>query len=212
MAVVRSSIQLLELRPRSPEEYKAGLQQLLTDNERTEDLVSRMLTLARFEEPQPSRLREDSHLDLCTEAKTVLSTLEAPAHLADVRFETDMAANVFSRISREAFQTLVSNLAMNAVQHSPRGAAVMVRVRAEQGSPPLAIFEVEDHGDGISAQDQPFIFDRFFRADDSRSRQTGGAGLGLAICKSIVEAAGGEITLRSAVGAGTTVRAAFILA
>lgn len=209
VAVVRSSIQLLDLRPRTCEQYKVGLQQILADNERTEELVSRMLTLARFEEPQ--KRSEASRLNLRDEATRVLSSLGAPALLAEVEVRSEMAADVFSRVSREAFHTLVSNLVMNAVQHSPKGAAVTVRVCAEQGDPALAVLEVEDHGSGIVAGDVPFVFDRFFRADDSRSRETGGAGLGLAICKSIVEAAGGEITLQSAVGAGTTVRATFML-
>ena len=93
----------------------------------------------------------------------------------------------------------MSNLVINAVQHSPPQAVVTVRVRAEPGNPALAIIEVEDSSGGIAAQDLPYVFDRFFRADDSRSRDTGGAGLGLAICRSIAEAVGGEITLRSAV-------------
>jgi signal transduction histidine kinase len=64
---------------------------------------------------------------------------------------------------------------------------------------------VEDHGAGISADALPHIFERFFREDRSRSRETGGVGLGLSICKSIVDAAGGTFTVQSAEGQGTVV-------
>ena len=64
-------------------------------------------------------------------------------------------------------------------------------------------FRVEDNGEGIPADDLPHIFDRFYRGDPSRSRNTGGAGLGLAICKALVEAAGGQIEITSEVGRGT---------
>lgn len=64
-------------------------------------------------------------------------------------------------------------------------------------------FRVEDNGEGIPAEDLPHIFDRFYRGDPSRSRNTGGAGLGLAICKALTETAGGQIEIVSEVGCGT---------
>jgi signal transduction histidine kinase len=67
----------------------------------------------------------------------------------------------------------------------------------------MTAFRVEDNGEGIPAEDLPYIFDRFYRGDPSRSRNTGGAGLGLAICLALVEAAGGQIEISSEVGRGT---------
>ena len=64
---------------------------------------------------------------------------------------------------------------------------------------------VEDHGEGIDPDALPHVFDRFYRGDPSRTRSTGGAGLGLAICKAVVEKAGGTIALASKPGKGTTV-------
>ena len=64
---------------------------------------------------------------------------------------------------------------------------------------------VEDHGEGISADTLPHVFERFYRGDPSRTRSTGGAGLGLAICKAMVDRAGGTITIASQQGEGTTV-------
>jgi signal transduction histidine kinase len=111
------------------------------------------------------------------------------------------------RLPQEAAYALVSNLVLNAIQHSRAGAPVAVRV-ARQG-PSRVVLEVSDAGTGIARDALPHVFERFYREDGSRSRETGGTGLGLAICKSIVEAADGEISITSEVDAGTTVTAVF---
>jgi signal transduction histidine kinase len=89
---------------------------------------------------------------------------------------------------------------MNAIQHSPPRAQVELRVVTQNGS--VAIM-VQDHGDGIPRAALPHVFDRFYRGDSSRARATGGAGLGLAICKAAVEKAGGTIALASEPDQGT---------
>ena len=203
VAVVRSSIQVLTLRPRSSEEYRSGLDLILIDNERVETLVARMLTLARFEEHSQSAA---SRLDLAEATTEALDQLHILATAHGIKVQRELSGGVDTRIARDAVQTLVSNLFVNAVQHSTRGASVVVRVRAAGNA---ALLEVQDDGHGIAPADLPHVFDRFYREDTSRSRATGGAGLGLAICKSIVEAAGGSIELESVQGRGTTARASF---
>jgi signal transduction histidine kinase len=107
---------------------------------------------------------------------------------------------------------LISNLVINAVQHSSEGSVVSIALHRLSEPEALAILEVTDSGMGVAAENLPHVFDRFFREDPSRSRQTGGAGLGLAICKSIVDAADGDIEMHSQRGLGTVVRASFRLA
>jgi two-component system sensor histidine kinase BaeS len=96
---------------------------------------------------------------------------------------------------------LVGNLLSNAIRHSNRGGTVTVRASADAGRLTIA---VADTGDGIAEPDLPRVFDRFWRADRSRARSTGGSGLGLSIARKIAEAHGGNITVESAPGAGTT--------
>jgi len=91
---------------------------------------------------------------------------------------------------------------VNALQHSAANGRVSVVVQALDGVTQL---RVADRGDGIPASALPHMFERFFRADHSRSRASGGAGLGLSICKAIVERSGGTIHIESAVGTGTEV-------
>lgn len=97
------------------------------------------------------------------------------------------------------------NLVANALRHTPAGGRVEISGRlAGHG----VLLEVTDTGEGISPDDLPHVFDRFYRADRSRSRESGGSGLGLAIARSIVELHGGTITAESELGKGSTFRMA----
>lgn len=208
VAVVRSSVQVLTMRPRSPEEYRGGLRRILEDNERVEELIARMLTSMRF---QQAPMGTAVPVPLATAIGQAVARLNSVAEAQGVHLGAELADGLQAAISAEAVQTLVSNLVVNAIQHSPRGAEVRVNLRRSGSDDAAAVLEVIDCGEGIAAESLPFVFDRFYREDSSRSRATGGAGLGLAICKGIMEAAGGLVELESAKGQGTTVRAVFRL-
>jgi len=97
---------------------------------------------------------------------------------------------------------VLGNLLRNALQYTPRGGKVTLKAaRSEDG----VLFSVVDTGPGIAAEDLPFVFDRFYRADRSRGRDTGGSGLGLAIARELVEAQGGSIRAESEPGRGTVI-------
>jgi signal transduction histidine kinase len=98
---------------------------------------------------------------------------------------------------------VVVNLLDNAIKYTPRGGRVSLSVRRE-GS--CAVLDVTDTGIGIPADALPHVFKRFYRVDSSRSREQGGAGLGLSIVKSICSAHGAVVEVRSAPGAGSTFR------
>ncbi|WP_043671651.1 sensor histidine kinase [Streptomyces xylophagus] len=95
---------------------------------------------------------------------------------------------------------VVGNLVSNALRHTPPGGSVTLRARRAGDE---VTIEVADTGTGIPAEDLPRVFDRFWRAEKSRSRRTGGSGLGLAIVRRLTEAHGGTVTVASTVGAGT---------
>ncbi|HEY3707177.1 MAG TPA: ATP-binding protein [Terracidiphilus sp.] len=202
VAVVRSSIQVLAMRPRTAEEYREGLEEVLSDNERVEALVRQMLTLASFDDCKETA-RGDCNL--AEEVRVAAASLGSIAEVHAVSLRCVVDENARVAMAPQAGRTLVSNLVLNALQHSPGGSAVEVRVAVD---PTRVMLLVQDSGSGIAAENLDRIFERFFREDTSRSRATGGAGLGLAICRSIVQAAGGEITVDSQPGKGTTVRVA----
>jgi signal transduction histidine kinase len=97
-------------------------------------------------------------------------------------------------------QRVIANLVENAVRHTPSGGSIEVAVQRQNGRVEVA---VQDTGEGITAEDQPHVFDRFYRSEKSRSRDTGGAGLGLAIARGIVEAHQGSLVMQSEPGKGS---------
>jgi signal transduction histidine kinase len=112
------------------------------------------------------------------------------------------------RAAPQKIERVLYNLVANAIRHTPTGGRIdLSAAHPAPGEPPDGvIFSVADTGEGIAAEDLPHVFERFYRGEKSRSRATGGAGLGLAIARGIVEAHGGRIWIESERGRGTTVR------
>lgn len=199
IAVLKSSLQLLSLSPRTSEQYETGLEGLLVDTERMEDLATRMLALARLEEA-PAERSESS--DLGAAARSIAERLRPLADLKQVVLEVTAGERRNVAMLTDDAEILCSNLIMNALQHSLPGGHVSAVVQTRGAVTEL---RVKDDGEGIPEAALPHVFERFYRADRSRSRNSGGAGLGLSICKAIVERSNGTIYIQSAVGKGTEV-------
>ena len=200
VAVVKSSIQLLELRARTPAEYEAGLQRSYADCLRMEDLAQKMLLMARVEEtgsgPTPACA------DIGSTVTSVISELAPLASLRNVNLAASATSGPTVPVEAELLRSLIVNLLTNAIQHSPAGSTVCAHIERKRTQIDLSI---EDTGEGIPPESLPFVFDRFYRSDASRSRKSGGSGLGLAICKAIVERVQGTIVITSELGSGTKV-------
>ncbi|MGA8493088.1 MAG: ATP-binding protein [Terriglobales bacterium] len=202
VAVLKSTLQSLLQRPRASEEYRAGLEHSLEDLERLEQLLQWMLRLARAEQWAHGALRRD--LQVIDVTATCEEAIERVRHLAESRqAKVRLSKNglVPFRADPEDLQLVWSNLLENAVRYGPEGGLVEVTVARGESGPARIVFE--DHGAGIAPADLPHVFDRFYRGDPSRTRATGGFGLGLAIAKALVEAYGGTITADSTPGKGT---------
>ncbi len=206
VAVIKSSLQLLSLRQRTAAEWQSGIARCLADAERLEDLVAKMLTLARVEHGAAAAAESAPACDLAACIHSSIEELASVAGLRSVRIDAAVPPETIPiPLSAEDGSLLVSNLLLNALQHSPPDSVVELRIRqAPDPQPPSVEFIVQDHGEGIDPEALPHIFDRFYRGDPSRARSTGGAGLGLAIVKAIVDRAGGSIHLDSVLGKGTT--------
>jgi signal transduction histidine kinase len=138
-------------------------------------------------------------------AQVTRETVETLAPLADdraVSLGID-APDDLPRVSADPdrLRQVVLNLVENALRHTPQAGAVRITVRAEGSGVRIS---VADTGKGIGPEDLPHIFEHFYRADRSRTRSSGGTGLGLVIVKSLVEAHGGRVTVQSEAGAGST--------
>jgi two-component system sensor histidine kinase BaeS len=135
-------------------------------------------------------------------ADEIVGAVVASAAAKGVRVSADV---VHSMAPLDAdpvrLRQVLGNLIANAVRHTRSGGTVTLHARPEDG---WAIIQVTDTGDGIGPEHLPHIFERFYRADESRTRATGGSGLGLAIARRLTEAHGGTISAASTVGEGTT--------
>jgi signal transduction histidine kinase len=205
VAIQKSTLQLLEQEERSKEEYRDGVSRALEDTSRIEHLVRDMLLLSSMEHPRnagpgaapeaPLRLR-DSLLG-------AIDQLAPVAMMRSIACVLEANADPYVSGSESDLALAWTNLLENAIQHSAPGARISIELGADdQGSCRVRIV---DTGSGIPSVDLPHVFERFYRSDASRSRSTGGFGLGLPIAKAIIDNYGGTIQLWSIPGAGTTV-------
>ncbi|RKS05915.1 two-component system sensor histidine kinase BaeS [Nocardiopsis sp. Huas11] len=176
--------------------------------ERMEMLVGETLLLqAIIDDLQDLALADAGKLRLSPEPVEAGSLVEQV--VASHRLRADEAGlrliveadGVVLRADRTRLAQAVGNLVGNALRHTSAPGTVTVRARREG---PDAVIEVADTGAGIAPEDLPQVFDRFWRAEKSRSRQTGGSGLGLAIVRNLAELHGGSITVESTLGVGST--------
>jgi len=191
------------------EAARASLAEITVDLAELEALINDVLTAARFELAEGVAPRSGFALHLQAIAPRAIA--ERAAELFRNRHPNRPFSSNFSAVvgALEADPMLlrraIDNLLENAHKYSPEpGAEISLSVTEHHGR---ACFEVSDHGMGISDDDLPRVFTAFFRGERSRSRGTGGVGLGLTLAKRIVEAHGGSIEVESAVGQGSTFRA-----
>ena len=180
-------------RSRTPEAYREALASNVEEFERLSKMIADMLFLAKADHALTVAHREA--VALHHEAQAVLDFYQAVAEEAEVHFDIEGNAHVAG--DRLMLRRAISNLLSNAVRHTPRGGSVRVQISSD-GT--WAILTVENTGKTIPAEHLPRLFDRFYRADASRQRQTEGGGLGLAITRSILQAHQGSVTAHSANG------------
>jgi signal transduction histidine kinase len=142
--------------------------------------------------PEPVHIR-----DLLDQVATAHRSAASAAGITlDVRADADPEIQADPARLRQA----IGNLVANALRHTRSGGTVTIGCRAAE---PILVIDVADTGTGIAAADLPKVFDRFWRADKSRSRRTGGSGLGLPISRQLIEAHDGTISVASVPGEGT---------
>jgi len=174
------------------------LQSCYEEIERLTGLAADLERLARVESENISLNKE--YIDLYDIAYSVTANFASEMSKKNLSPKIE-GGTVFVLADRDRISQVVTNLITNAVKFSHEGGDIKVVLSSENN---YGILTVEDQGVGIPEENQPYIFERFYRADQSRSRQTGGAGIGLAIVKSIVDAHKGEIKVVSEIGKGSS--------
>lgn len=164
-------------------------------------LVEDLLMLARLDAQRPLERKPVDLLALAADAVHDARAV-APDRVVGLEvFDGPGTPEVFGDDAR--LRQVLGNLVTNALTHTPADARITVRV-GTIGSD--AVLEVLDTGPGLSEADRARVFERFYRADTSRTRSSGGSGLGLSIVAALVAAHGGRVEVESAVGAGSTFR------
>lgn len=203
LAILKSTLQTLLHKPRQLADYDNGLMAMSRDCERLERLLNRMLQTARAEQRiAGGHERLLDPIDLVSSCESAIAQLAQCAADKQIHIDFSAAGEVMIRADIADLELIWLNLLENAIQYSPHGSVVEVTCRADSG---LITVTVADCGCGIEPAHLARIFERFYRADSSRARATGGFGLGLAIAKSLVTFYGGQIRAESSPGKGTRV-------
>lgn len=201
LCAMQGEAELLLSRSHGTEEgYRDALERFTEQFQRLNRLTSDLLLLARFE-AQAFLPRADT-VDLVELLRGLGELFDALAEDRRVRFQISTDAEGVVSGDTALLQQAFSNIIHNAIQYTPGGGCVTVAL--DQHGPSVRV-KIEDTGVGIPAQDLPHVFERFYRVEKSRSRDTGGSGLGLSIAKRIIEVHGGRIQIQSTPGEGTRV-------
>ena len=205
LTAIRSVGEVALQGPRDPAAYRDVIGSMLEEVDRLTRLVESLLTLTRAESGRIQPTREV--VDLGELAASVADHLRVLAEEKDQHLAVEIRSRVRAEGDSAILRQGLINLLDNAIKYTPAQGSIEVRV-GEISAGEVAV-EVKDTGPGIAAADRDRIFERFYRVDAARSRESGGLGLGLAIARWAVEANGGRIEVESEEGKGSLFRMVF---
>ena len=198
LCAMRGEAEVLLSKPRTSEEYQEALVHFIDEYDRLNQLISDLILLSKFDTTQVELRRIPLRLDHLIEEMG--SLFQVLAEQKGLGFEVDVHEEVILTGDKVRLQQLFTNLIDNAVKYTPRGSVRLTLKKVGD----TALVKVQDTGIGISKDEQEKIFRRFYRVDKSRSKETGGIGLGLSIAEWIARAHGGRIEVESELNRGST--------
>ena len=191
--------------PPSAAEVERQLRVTAAETHRLSDLIEDLLMLARADAHELTvTIRSVEVAPIVDQVVQSMAPLARQQRRVTLKEETAPSNGVWAMADPDRLAQVLSNLVRNAINYTPEGGVVSIRL--EEGGPERVELAVSDTGVGIASEDLPRVFERFFRADTSRSRNSGGFGLGLSIAKELIEAMGGGMTATSEPGLGSTFR------
>jgi len=197
VSVMLTQTQSALTRERPAPEYRETLEACQRAAQRMRRLIESLLELARLDAGQnPSRSAPVELAQLTNDCIELIRPLAAERRIT---IDADLPATVCTG-DTDHLALVITNLLTNAIQYNHDGGEIRISVQQTKGA---AVLTVADTGQGISTENLPHIFERFWRADKSRTRADGRTGLGLAIAKSIMDAHGGSIAVASELGKGS---------
>lgn len=185
----------------SDDERKEMTKIIYEESQRMGRLVTDLLDLARMESGRMRLYKEKVLINSVIKRITQKFTQSAKESSVHLQFKSTIVDDLLIEIDEDRIEQVLTNLIDNAIRHTPNEGNVTIRVEKEKA---FVKISVEDTGTGIPQEDLPYVFERFYKADKSRTRGKGGTGLGLAIAKNMVEAHDGNISVNSTENLGTT--------
>lgn len=176
---------------------------ILKESNRIESLVTDLLDLSHIEQQKELEI---NYMNLSELAINIIDNLQTQAYNKRIKIQSEIEKDVIIEAHENKIAQVITNLLSNAINYSSEDNKVIVRVYRNDNK---VYLEIQDYGIGISETDQKRIFERFYRVDKARSRDSGGTGLGLSITKHIVEAHNGRIGVKSAPGKGSIFKVLF---
>jgi two-component system, OmpR family, heavy metal sensor histidine kinase CusS len=190
--------QIILSKNRTLSEYQSTLTSNLEESQSMAILLDKILFIARAK--TPSQELKVQQLNFSLETRKLYDYYGLLAIDKDIELFIKGSGHVYADL--ELFKRAVGNLLSNAIKYTLSGGSITCSITETKDQ---SIICISDSGIGISPKHLPYLFDRFYRSDDSRSKNIEGLGLGLAITKSIIELHGGEIEIKSKLGHGTTI-------
>lgn len=198
LAIIEAESTLMLQKDRTNSEYRQSLETISQEAHRIAHIVDQLLTLARADAGKEKlTLKEVNLNELISELS---SDIEILCRDKGLEFQLNQVEDLVVNGDDVKLRQLFLNLLDNAIRYTPSGGSISVSVYREGQ---MAVVSISDTGIGISREDLPHIFDRFYRVDKVRSPNKGGSGLGLAISRQIAEAHRGKIEVQSEVGKGS---------
>ncbi|NLW21647.1 MAG: HAMP domain-containing protein [Tissierellia bacterium] len=199
ISVIQGYVNLLDRWGKEDEEtLQESIDAIKTEAENMKELVEKLLFLARSDN-ETIRLHKEL-FDSCQVIHEIIKEMELidKSH----KFEVDLKGPAFINADRQLIKQAIRILVDNSIKYTPSGEKIVLKVSSREEQIHIS---VQDNGVGIPPENLPNIFDRFYRLDESRARNTGGSGLGLSIAKWIVDRHGGYFEVLSRVGLGTRI-------
>jgi signal transduction histidine kinase len=189
-----------------PEQASVFVERLSAEIGRLTELANDLLTLSRIEEPDADAVAEFSRFDLTRLAQESAGESMSQAQAKNQELSVEVEDDAAVTGDEVALRTLIRNLLDNAIRYTEPAGHIALAVRTEivADGRRWVVLSVKDDGAGIPLAEQRRIFERFYRVDKDRSRETGGTGLGLSIVRHVAERHGGRVEVASTVGLGST--------
>ncbi|NTV02019.1 MAG: HAMP domain-containing protein [Chlorobiaceae bacterium] len=199
LAVVKGTLDVLVRKPRDVAHYEERIRYCLDELNRMARLIDQLLMLARYENDNVNP--QIAQIGLAGILQSLIDRMEPMAVARNITLRIERMASGSVAVNPAMLEIMLENLISNAIKYSPEGSVVEIWCGSRDGHPVCAI---TDYGIGIPAEKLHYVFDRFYRVDESRSSNTGGFGLGLSIVRKLADLQGITVSVRSRECHGTT--------